>query len=65
MPYEHKEGAMPLPHDVTPEEVFIVWLLANPIGRIIYAEANEDGEIDPDSIEEMMEPSEDEDALEA
>ncbi len=56
---------MPLPHDVTPEEVFIVWLLANPIGRIIYAEANEDGEIDPDSIEEMMEPSEDEDALEA
>ena len=53
---------MPLPPDVTPEEIFTVWLLANPIGRIIYAVANEDGEIDPDSIEEM---SEDEDTLEA
>jgi hypothetical protein len=38
--------------------LFAVWLLANPIGRIIYAEANEDGEINPDSIEEMSEGEE-------
>lgn len=35
------------------EVIFLIWLLANPTGRIIYAEASEEGEIDPSSIEEL------------
>lgn len=45
-----------LPPDMTLEEVLIIWLLWHPTGRVIVADANELGEVDPRSTDEPMPP---------
>jgi hypothetical protein len=48
---------MELPPNTTLKGLLIMWLLLHPGGRIIVADANEHGEVDPRSIEEPWPPS--------